>query len=233
MFKTQQYIQDKQTDFKAHPFFTHLREQTNFEMGMSFVPKLAFWVMAFQDLLSLIPPRIKTKELRRIATHHKMEDSGHDIWFFQDALQLNKDYIFNTRWIFGPEQKLTRELTYNIASKVFQGSDHQKVLFILVLESTGHVFFANVAQFAKQHGQDSQLKYFSSHHLTVEQNHEIFEEQLLQAINKIILSDEERNQAIEMIDDVYQSFNLLFSHLQESFMPITTKEADDTQRLVA
>jgi len=218
MILVQDYLSEKQQDFKNHPFFKNLDKQNNFLDTMAFTPKLTFWVMVFQDVLKLIPPRIQAKELRRIATHHKMEDSGHDQWFLQDISFLHQDNNHDIAWLFGKDNELIRNFSYNIVSEALTLSmDYLRVILILILESTGHVFFENMAKFVQSKGYDSHLKYFSSFHLEVEHNHAIFEEILNKELFCKELSPEEYSQAIALIDRVYQGFNKLFSHLDAYF----------------
>lgn len=212
-----QHLISKQEAFRSHPFFKELNKQEDFAAGMAFVPGLTFWVRVFQDILQMIPQHLKTPHLRRLANHHKHEDAGHNKWFLEDAAWLGNDNVYKCEWLFSPEHRLTREVTYRIVSEVFQGKDYQKVILILVLESTGHVFFENIADFVKRKGHENHLKYFSSYHLEIEKNHAVFEEKLEEELYAIMLSEEDRSQAIAMIDRTYDAFNSLFDHLVKSF----------------
>lgn len=213
MLIVQDHLTSKQEAFKLHPFFAKLNAQENFSEGMAFVPRLMFWVMVFQDVLNIIPPQVKSAHLRRIATHHKHEDSGHDKWFLQDIAYLEKKHIMSIEWLFSPEHKITRDVAYRIISEAFHGKDHQKIILILTLESTGHIFFENIANFVKNKGHDADLKYLSSYHLDVEKGHAVFEEKLKESLYSIVLTPEERAECIAMIDRIYDAFNTLFDYL--------------------
>jgi predicted DNA-binding ArsR family transcriptional regulator len=223
MLEVRHHLAHKQEMFKSHLFFNKLHVQQDFSAGMAFVPILAFWVMVFQDILYMIPPQLKNVVLRRLANHHKHEDSGHDKWFLEDAAHLGITQIFNTQWLFSSNHRLTRILTYRIMVEVFKGKDYQKVLLILALESTGHVFFENTARFVQKKGQEDNFKYFSNYHLLVEMNHAVFEEELENSLDIISLTDEERKESIAMIERVYDAFYALFDHLAQS---LTSKSAD-------
>jgi hypothetical protein len=216
MLAVQEHLTTKEKGFEAHPFFAKLSAQEDFQEGMAFVPRLMFWVMVFQDILNIIPPQVKSAHLRRIATHHKMEDSGHDKWFLQDIAYLEKDRIVSIEWLFSPEHKITRDVAYRIISEAFHGKDHQKIILILALESTGHIFFEHVAKFVKSKGHDADLKYLSSYHLDVELNHAVFEEKLKESLFSIVLTSEEREESIAMIDRIYDAFHTLFDYLLEA-----------------
>lgn len=234
MILVQQHLTGKQKAFKNHPFFQDLQKQNNFLEAMAFTPKLTFLVMIFQDVLKLLPPRIKTKELRRIATHHKIEDAGHDQWFLQDMTFLNQGKAYDIAWLFKQENERIRHLSYHILAEALTLSvDHLKILLILILESTGHAFFENMASFVKAKGYEAHLKYFSSYHLEVEHNHAIFEEKLNQALFSKELSSEERSQAITLIDQLYKGFNELFDHFYDEFLSKSSEKTYESEPLVA
>ena len=230
MLFVQQHITKKQQDFKNHSFFHKLKEQDDFVKTMNFASKLAFWVMAFQDILRLIPPRIQTKELRRIATHHKMEDAGHHLWFLEDMGLLEKDKNYTVAWLFSKENAPVRDFAYHVMSEALTlPKDHLKITLILILESTGHIFFEHMAAFAKLKGYDSNLKYFSSSHLEVERNHAVFEERLMNALFGIKLSDKDRLEATDLVERVYDGFHGLFTELHAHLLEIE----EDKRKLVA
>lgn len=234
MLLVQKHISAQQQNLKNHPFFQTLTRENNFLDTMSVMPKLTFWVMTFQDVLRLTPLRIESKALRRIATHHKIEDAGHDQWFLQDIAFLTQKSN-DISWLFGKENELVRFFSYDILSEILTiSSDYLRVILILTLESTGHIFFENIAKFVNSHGYESHLKYFSSYHLEVEHNHAIFEEQLNQEIFKIKLSSEDRSQAIDLVDRVYQGFNKVFDYLNtsltEKYLP---EDQNEQEHLVA
>lgn len=230
MLAVQEYLSEKAEAFKGHPFFAKLKSQDNFSEGMSFVPRLMFWVMVFQDILNIIPKQVKSKELRRIATHHKIEDAGHDKWFIQDLAYLEKDKKRSIEWLFSPEHKITRDVSYKILSEAFHGKDHQKIILILALESTGHIFFENVANFVQSKGEEGNLKYLSRYHLDVELSHAVFEDKLKESLDSMVLTPEERKDSIEMIDRVYDAFYTMFDYLAEA--QIQGANNDDSQKLV-
>jgi len=65
MLVVKEYLDKKQSIFAHHPFFFVLNKQDNFSEGMAFVPRLMFWVMAFQDILNIIPPPFVFVVLKR------------------------------------------------------------------------------------------------------------------------------------------------------------------------
>ncbi|WP_032114027.1 hypothetical protein [Candidatus Paracaedibacter symbiosus] len=221
MLALQKHIIKKQNEHRNHSFFEELDKQEDFFNAMDFAVKLTFWVMAFQDILRLIPPRINSKALRRIATHHKVEDGGHNLWFLQDINFLNKgnNKHNNIAWLFSKENEIARDFSYRMISEVFNlAKDHEKITLILALESGGHVFFEKISNFVKLKGYNADLKYFSSHHLEVEKNHAVFEESLMKELVSLQLNEEERLQAIALVDRFYEGINTLFDQFYNNFI---------------
>jgi len=211
------YIEQKQAEHRNHPFFERLKNESNFHNALAFIPKLTFWVMAFQDILRMVPARVSSKALRRIANHHKIEDSGHDKWFLDDLKYLYPENNYSIMWLFSKENQRIREITHSIVAEVFKASyEHQRVVLILVLESGGHVFFGNVAQYVTNKGFEAYLQYFSNTHLEVEKSHAVFEEELNKQIFSLELSLAERTETIAMIDRVYDGLNTML----DEFLPL-------------
>jgi hypothetical protein len=48
-----EYIARRQEVFANHPFFEDLKQDRPVEQILAFAPRLAFWVMTFQDVLRL------------------------------------------------------------------------------------------------------------------------------------------------------------------------------------
>ncbi|MBP9692101.1 MAG: hypothetical protein KBD90_02075 [Alphaproteobacteria bacterium] len=231
MLKAHHHLMTKQQNFKLHPFFEKLSQQTNFLKTMEFAPRLTFWIMSFQDVLRLLPKQVKSKNLRRIAIHHKIEDAGHEQWFLQDMTHLKKEEYNKLSWLFSKENSLVRDFSYSVVAEALKPSkDHLKITLILILESTGHIFFDQLANYVKLHGYNSDLKYFSSYHLDVEHGHAIFEEQLMKELLGIDLSESDRQDVIDLINRVYTGFHDVFDQLHDYLVQIETEEED---RLVA
>lgn len=214
------YIDSKQQEFMSHPFFEVLTDMHTLKEISYFVPELTFWAMTFQDILRINEERVQDPYLKKIARHHRLEDSGHEQWFLQDKQYMagfSKDEPVNqdsVSWLYSKEMQLTRDCAYAILSEVYKtGDEILNVILLLTLESTGHVFFEKVANQVKKTGEDKNLKYFSSTHLEVELAHAIFEEEMEKSLFSRKLPMNTKREALQLIDRCYDAFNKMFDGL--------------------
>ncbi|HUJ58821.1 MAG TPA: hypothetical protein VLX92_10020 [Kofleriaceae bacterium] len=207
------YIAGCQKGFALHPLFELLHAAPTLELASRVAPRLAFWVMAFQDLLRLNEQLVTDPELRRIARHHKAEDAGHDRWFVADLERLSAGGL-GIAQLFGPDHRATRDAAYALVSEVFRAaSDLERIVLLLAVESTGHVFFERMATFASSHAGGEQLRYFSGHHLKVEQAHAVFEQRALATLDAYTLGPVEAARARALVARVYAAFGAMFDGL--------------------
>jgi hypothetical protein len=207
------YIAAKQGDFGHHPFFARLRDEERGVTAARFIPRLAFWVMAFQDILRLNEQRISEPRMRKIARHHRAEDAGHDAWFLSDLAALGVQEP-NVAQLFSTAHASTRDAAYALVAEVFRAErDHERITLLFCLEASGHVFFEASASYFERVAAPQAIKYFSRHHITVEKDHEMFEQQLTAHLESLVLSPEEQRRAHAMIDRIHAAFLAMFDGL--------------------
>ena len=154
--------------------------------------------------------QITDSEIRKVAHHHLVEDMGHEQCFLSDLKEMKVEEP-NLKLLYSRDYIFARDATYAIISEVFRASsDIERVVLIMSLESTGHIFFEYTASLVKRAGYSSNLKYFSIHHLDIEKNHEIFEQEMQKFLNSIHLSEDEEKRICEIVDRVYQAFTIMF-----------------------
>jgi hypothetical protein len=210
MKSIQQYIASQQSEFARHPFFARLESSMPLPHVLAFAPDLTFWVMVFQDILRLNERFTTDPELRRIVKHHRVEDSGHEQWFLEDLAVMGSS-SGDIRWLFGKRHAPTRDAAHALMAEVFRASDDRlRVVLLMTLESAGHIFFERVARFVDGAGKSDVLKYFSFSHLAVEKNHEVFEKQIAEKLDAIVLSPDLRAQAEAVVDRCYAAFRAMF-----------------------
>lgn len=216
----QTYIDSKQYEFMNHPFFAVLENLESLEEISYFVPELTFWAMTFQDILRINEERVTDPYLKKVARHHRLEDAGHEKWFLHDkkymgAIGSDKccDHD-DVAWLYSRESRVTRDAAYSIMSEVYK-TDNEilNIALLLTLESTGHVFFEKVVKQVRKAGEDANLKYFSSSHLSVELAHAVFEEEMERKLNEWPIPVDVRRDALKMIDRCYDAFNKMFDGL--------------------
>ena len=213
MRTTQEYIAQRQVEFSRHAFFARLRADSTGAAAVRFVPRLAFWVMAFQDILRLNEQRISEPMMRSIARHHRAEDSGHDRWFLGDLAALGIEAP-DLPHLFGAAHATTRDAAYALVAEVFRAdSDHERMILLLCLEAAGHVFFEASASYFERVGVPQAIRYFSRHHIEIEKDHEMFEQRMKDFLGGIVLSAEERQQGVAMVGRIHAAFITMFDGL--------------------
>jgi hypothetical protein len=207
-----QHINDRQTRFAQHPFFEEFRQEKPLEQALAFAPRLAFWVMSFQDVLRLNAQRVQDPELSQLMLRHRAEERGHDEWFFEDiALLLGRPLTLPELWSRAHER--TRDVSNALIAEVLRSMDDRlRVVLVLALEATSHVFFTRAARLARAAGGQSRvkLKYFSDHHMDAEEQHEVFEEQMEAYLRAIELTPALREEATALVDRVFAAFDAMF-----------------------
>lgn len=225
-----EHIEAKQADFAKHPFFAELRMDRPLEQIAAFAPRLAFWVMTFQDILRLNEQMVQDPALKRIARHHRDEDLGHERWFLEDIAKLTGGPLTISA-LYGRASTSTRDAAYQLITEVYRATDDRlRIVLVLVLESTGHVFFGRTAMLTNAMVNSPQkLKYFSDFHLHIEQAHEVFESQMEAQLLNIPMPPHVVDEAMALVDRAYAAFGSMFSGLRDELMQRRDK-TDGPQR---
>lgn len=208
------HISEQQSRFAEHRVFSGLQQDGTLEQVLAFAPRLAFWVMSFQDVLRLNAQRMKNPELAMLMLRHRQEERGHDHWFFEDAAQLmGRPLSLTEPWSRAHES--TRDASYAILAEALRPLDDRlRIVLVLTLESTSHAFFSHTANLRQTLSHGQRLKYFSNHHMEAEERHEVFEEQMESMLLGLELSPELRAEAIALVDRVYAAFHSMFDGFQ-------------------
>jgi hypothetical protein len=218
MKQVRKYIQERQSRFGAIKFFEELERfeaSDGAEGAMAFVRGLSFFVMAFQDILRLNETRVQDRELRIIARHHRMEDKGHDLWFLDDLIKIDGN-LPDVGEIFSSAHTITRDTAYALIGEVFRATDDRtNIALLLVLESTGHVFFTRVVDFCERIGYEKDLTYFARAHLEVELGHALFEERMDAVIDAIQMSAEDRAMIVRAVDNAFDAMTRMLEALTD------------------
>ena len=212
-------IEARQAQFSTLPFFKFLEQGSRIEDANTFVSGLAFFILAFQDMLRINEAQITDPVLLPIAQHHRQEDLGHDLWFLHDIQKLDADC--GAALLFGEKFVQTRDTSYAIASEIYRASDDRIRLVIpLVLEAAGHVFFSRAYHFFNRAGYTEHLKYFSKEHFQAELDHEMFDREINQRLQAVQLTDELRREAAAVVERIFAALIAMVSALYEKLEQI-------------
>jgi hypothetical protein len=216
MKRVQDRIAVRQAELAGHTFFRYLlREDLALEVALRWTPSVAFWSLAFQDVLRLNGERVTDPKMIPIVRHHLVEDSGHDLWYLEDLTALGFKHpglaeLFDCR---GPS-RATRDSAYQVVSEVYRCNDDRlRVNLLLALEGAGHVFFGGVTSMVDRLGGTKRLKYFSRYHLEVEKDHDLFKAEGGDAedVAAIELTPELEREALLQVDRVFEAVALMLS----------------------
>jgi hypothetical protein len=209
-----QYIRVRQSRFAEHAFFDELREDLPLEQALAFAPRLAYWVMSFQDVLRLNAQRVQDPELKQLMLRHRAEERGHDTWFFEDvALLMGRPLSVDELW--NRSHQSTRDASHDLICEALRPLDDRlRVVLVLALESTSHAFFTRTAALTQTLGSDKRLKYFSNHHVEAEEQHEVFEAEMEKMLHGLELTPALRGEAVALVDRVYAAFHAMFDGLR-------------------
>ncbi len=229
MKQVKSYIQKKQKEFESHPFFLQLEKNPPFEMFKMFIPKVAFWVFTFQDVLRINANSISDPYLHKIARHHCIEDKAHDLWYLSDLEQLWGEKTFDIRWLFSEEHQVTRDNANRIMAEALWIDDEiLRIVLLLALEGTGHILFKKVSEYVSRQGWEGKLKYFDKNHLEVEESHAVFENEMERDLFEINLHPEQRNAACRL---VYHCFEACWNILIQWFDNEPSWETSNRRKL--
>jgi hypothetical protein len=209
------HIKARQAQFAQNRFFAQIEIDEASPEALSFISGLTFFVMVFQDILRLNEAKVTDPALRQIARHHRAEDRGHDEWFLHD-LAMVEGRLPDVREVFAPGSTATRDAAYALVAEALHASDDRvSIALLLVLESTGHVFFNRVVEFLERIGCDEGLRYFARSHLEVELGHELFEARLNAVIDSIELDCADRRRVIAAVDRCFDPITDMIEALRE------------------
>lgn len=210
----QEYLESQQKLLVKNQLFKNLNSgQYSLDDFARIAHSISFWVMSFQDLLRINLSKITDKNYYQIIRQHLMEDVGHEKWFLDDLKVMNMEQPI-LQILYSKPHTAVRDATFSLMSEVFRAtSDYERIVLILTLESSGHIFFESVADFVEKNNFTHRFKYFSNHHLGVEKNHELFEKNIQSYLNTVQLNHDEERKIFKIVDRMYEAFGLMFDGL--------------------
>lgn len=217
MRRVLEHIAKQRSDFANHPFLVHLRGPGSVEQARAVVPRVAFFVLGFQDVLRLAYQRSTDPKIRSISKTHWDEDAGHDDWYLHDLEQFGLS--LDVRWLFSPEHQVTRDVSFTqLATVISAKDDSVRVSAIMALEATGAECFAAMIDFLERVGYRAPLRYFARSHQHVEAAHEVFAEDDPGGLETIVVPEAALEDAIEAADSIFSSMARMLDDLDAAFV---------------
>lgn len=221
MEKVLALIEKKKQEFAKSSLFEFMRDESiDPRQRLAFAPCVAHFAMSFGELNKYVFREEPTDDpLQAIVNNHTYEDDHHWLWFLQDleTLGINKSVKFSDalKSLWNEETKASRWLTYQIFRHAFGASPIAKLVILEVIEATGNVFLLTAAPLAQELRTITQkeLLYFGCFHLAVETGHTTGNPEVEQLIKNTQLTIESRQQAFEVVENLFEAFTKLTDEL--------------------
>lgn len=213
MSDVQAVIEARRRQLDQKPLWRALDSSSNVDDVRAIAPQGAFYVFGFQDMLRLTQELVVDPELREIATNLRGEDAGHEDWFVWDLGQLGLE--LDAVWLFGEEHRVTRDVTYGLIGQLLRAEDDRvRVVFPLVLEAAGSLFFRRVVALLHRAGFDRPLRYFARSHQEAEEEHDIFSDAGSATLAGISFDPVSHEAAVQLVHACFDYFERFMDHLE-------------------
>lgn len=214
-------IEKKKQIFASSGLFEFMRDQSiDPRQRLAFAPCIAPFAMSFGEFNKYVFREEPTNDpLQVIVNNHTYEDDHHWLWFLEDleTLGINGYLKFSDalKFIWAEETKGSRWVSHQIFSTAFGASPITKLAILEVIEATGNVFFSTAAPIAQELRTITQKEfiYFGCFHLAVETGHTRGTPGLDQLIKNIQLSEETRQEAFKIVENLFEVFTELTDEL--------------------
>jgi hypothetical protein len=186
------------------------------------VPRMAFFVMGFQDVLRLTYLRSTDPQIVALAKAHALEDKGHDQWYLKDVERLGSEC--SVRTLFSDDGAVIRDVAYGQIAEVMKAKhDCTRLAVALSLEAIGAVFFEKTIGFLERIGRAGGLEYFARRHQNIERAHVVFEEDAQRELDAIPVTPDAMVEALAAVHRTFDGMALLADDLERSIR--TTEHA--------
>jgi hypothetical protein len=210
-----------------HPFLTRLEAGATLEQFRRMLPRLAFFVFSFQDVLRLTRELSEEPELKRIAATFEVEDKGHDRWYLRDLEHLGIGIDVN--WVFSEEHAVARTVGYRIVSEILSARDDRiRLAVVLSLEAVGREFFVRVSSLAARLGLADGLQYCSGKHLAAELGHGVFTQEGQARVSALLIPEEFAENVLIAVERTFGAMALLAADIDRA-MASAGSSADRTE----
>lgn len=221
MKKVLALIEKKKQEFASSGLFEFMRDQSiDPRQRLAFAPCIAPFAMSFGEFNKYVFREEPTNDpLQVIVNNHTYEDDHHWLWFLEDleTLGINRYVKFSDalNFLWKEETQGSRWVSHQIFRSAFGASPITKLAILEVIEATGNVFFSTAAPIAQELRTITQKEflYFGCFHLAVETGHTTGTPEVDQLIKNIQLSEETRQEAFKIVENLFEVFTELTDEL--------------------
>ena len=235
-------IEEKNHEYAQLPFFQFLEDKTiDPKQRLSFAPCIAHFIMSFGDLNKYVfREKQAVTKLESMINEHTYEDDHHWPWFVNDLdkLGFNSQTSFTQmlRFLWSEQCKVSRQLSYQLSAYTLQAEPIIKMVAIEAIEATGNVLFSRTSQVASELTEITGQKYtyFGEFHFNLESGHAMGTEGGEDFLTTVKLTDSQRYQAYEVVNNVFSIFTewthelLAYAQKQNSELETYQEEIRDS-----
>ncbi|MGF1600486.1 MAG: hypothetical protein ACFCU8_00470 [Thermosynechococcaceae cyanobacterium] len=208
------YIELKKQNFSQLPFLTYLRDDSIDPLQrLGFIPCAAPFIMSFGELnKTVFRDESSSDQLQTIINKHTYEDDHHWLWFLEDIEKLGLNRPLNFREalaaLWKEETISARRVAHELYRLTYQSSPLQKLVVIEAAEATGNAFLAvsSAVVHTLEVANQEKYRYFGSGHLIVDTGHTYCSPAVQKYIESIELSEAERAEKYQLVDQVFAAF---------------------------
>src|SRR5262249_42022884 len=117
MHRVQQYIERGRAQLLEHPFHRTLAANAPLTRVTHFVPQVAFFIFAFQDMMATAGEQASDPRVRDLLRRHCAEELGHEQWYLKDAAVLTGG-IPELTIVFSAQHARTRRAAYALMTEL-------------------------------------------------------------------------------------------------------------------
>ena len=216
MFDVERVIDERKHAFGSHGFLSALAKPATLEHVKRFAPRVAFFVLCFQDVLRLVHSQSSEPAIKALARVHALEDKGHDRWYLKDLERLGVPV--SVPWLFSEQHVLTRDVAYAQICKVLGAKyDHTRLAVALSLEAIGSECFGRAIDLLERIGASEGLEYFARKHQAIEQGHQVFEHEAQSQLAGIPVPEEALSEVLQGVASTFEGMTELLTDLELAF----------------
>ncbi|MDQ2644130.1 MAG: iron-containing redox enzyme family protein [Myxococcota bacterium] len=219
MGEVEALIHERGAELTSHPFIQRLDGPASYAEFAALLPRLGFFVFAFQDVLRLSGRRATDPELHRLIESMERGDRGHEQWYLEDLQALGIQ--LRVEDLFSREYEVTRDVAYELVGRVELASDDfSRLALILCLEEAAQQFFGRVSGYAKRAGVTRRLRYFGGEHLLAEESHEVFEDAGQKQLEGLVVAPAARAAVAGAIERTFHAMKRLADDLHHAMISV-------------
>ncbi len=209
-----QAIDEKTEIYKALPLFDFLRDKSiDPAKRLAFAPSVAHYVITFGDLCKQVLREEPAKDkLQEIVNAQTYEEGEHWRWFISDLGKLGHDpqvkFSDALNFLWSDATAKSRMLSYQICRLALGADSLRKMVVVHVAEATANVTVKGVVEVGKEWTAQTGVKlaFFGGGHDEAEDDHTLWDEQILALLKDITLEPAAREELLNVVDQAFHYF---------------------------